>query len=265
MIPAILFTAFLASCQDADPPKTQQISVEQRESAIESAMELINSRRTVEALAITSTLIKKDSASAESQEIHALALISEGGRLQSIGDFNHAREKQLEALQAYIIACGQSTTPGLLQLSTAQLAHMLKENSTAIEYYQLAHENVPEDSRAAFFLGQILMLDKNWKEAKVWISESLKRDQSQPPAILSLSLIEAELGNSEVALELATKGCQIQPNDPKLRFIQARVLRLTGYPNQAIEILHRLPRVMREDKLFKDELEACETQTKVKK
>jgi tetratricopeptide (TPR) repeat protein len=265
MIPAILFAAFLASCQDADSPKTQQITVEQRESAIESAMELINSRRTVEALAITSTLVKKDSASAESQEIHALALISEGGRLHNIGDLTRAREKQLEALQAYIIACEQSTTPGLLQLSTAQLAHMLKENNTAIQYYKLAHENVPGDSRAAFFLGQIFMLEKKWDEAKIWIAHSLERNRNEPPAILSLALIEAELGNSETAIELARIGCEIQPNDPKLRFIQARVLRITGHHDQAIEILLRLPKVMRKDKLFQDELNACEAQLKAKK
>ncbi len=264
MIPAIVFVAFLVACQEADSPKTQQLTVEQRESAIESAMELINSNSTVEALAITSMLIKKDFDSAESQEIHALALISEAGRLLSTGDIARAKEKQLEALQAYIIACKQSNSPELLQLSTAQLAHMLQEYSTAIQYYILAHENVPDDFRASFFLAQIYMLNKDWEEAKRWISASLVRNQTEPTAILSLSLIEAELGNNLTAIELAKKGCQLNPNDPKLRFIQAKVLRLSGHPVQAIEILLRLPSTIKEDSLYQDEFQKCIDLTKGK-
>jgi len=257
MIPAILLVAILSSCQNEDSVQEQKITIEQRQSAIESAMELINARRTIEALAITSTLVQKDPTSADVQETHALALLSEGGRLDTMQEFVQSREKYSEALHAYTLACEHSSDPGLLQLSTAQLAHMLKENDTAIKYYILAHENVPHDPRASFFLAQLLMLDSQWENAKLWITESLVRDSNEASALLSLALIEAELGNKLVAMQLAEKGCSIKPHDSKVRFIQARVLRLVGKPQQAMEILLGLPVHIQQGTLCQEELKKC--------
>ena len=131
MIPAIFLVAFLTACTNTETPQTQQITVEQREASIHSAMQHLQAGRSMEALAITSTLVDRDSTSAQSQEVHALALIAEGWRYDNSGDPNQGVEKRNEALSAYILACNQSTTPGLLQLSTAQLAHMLGDIPTA--------------------------------------------------------------------------------------------------------------------------------------
>ena len=259
MIPAMLIVAFATACSNTETPQSQQITVDQRESAIDSAMQHLQANRSMEALAITSTLVARDPDSAESQEIHALALISEGWRHENIGNPDVGTEKWTEALDAYILACNQSTTPGLLQLSTAQLAHMVGEIPTAKKYYELAHDNVFNDARASFFLAQIDLLNSEWEPAKRWIKQSLKRSPNEPFALLSLALIEAELGNTSVALELATQGCLILPDEPNLRFIQARVVRLAGNPVQALEILIALPKNMLETSMCKEEIDSCMT------
>lgn len=257
MIPAILCVAFITSCGNTESAETQPITVEERNAAIESAMELLQASQTIEALAITSILIAKDPDSPQSQETHALALMGEGWRHDNLGEYTKAKEKRTAALDAYILACEKSISPGLLQLSTAQLAHMTGEIPIAIQYYKLAHTNVPNDPRASFFLGQIALLDKQWTEAKGWIAESLNRVPDEPFAILSLALIEAELGNTELATSLAMKGCSMLPEEPNLRFIQARVLRLSGHPTQAWEILSALPKEFQGSQMYIDELNEC--------
>ena len=78
MIPAILILAFITACSNTETPQTKQVTVEQREASIHSAMQHLQAGRSMEALAITSTLVDRDSDSAQSQEAHALALIAEG-------------------------------------------------------------------------------------------------------------------------------------------------------------------------------------------
>jgi len=255
MIPATLCIAFTVACSNTDSPQSESITVEQRQSAIESANEMLQANRTIEALAITSILVEKDTESPESQEIHALTLIAEGWRLEGIGDWGSAHEKRIEALKSYVNACNNSNAPGLLQLSTAQLAHMIGDTSTATTYYKLAHDNIPTDARASFFLAQIAMLDQRWGEAERWVSESLQRNPNEPFAMLSLALIEAELGNTDRAVTLAENGCDIMPDNPNLRFIQARVLRLAGKPAQAMDILLALPNEMQSSQVYKDEID----------
>ena len=255
MIPATLCIAFTVSCSNTDSPQSETITVEQRQSAIESANEMLQANRTIEALAITTTLVEKDSESPESQEIYALSLIAEGWRLEANGEWDRAHEKRIEALRAYINACTNSRVPGLLQLSTAQLAHMVGDTTTATMYYKLANNNIPTDARASFFLAQIAMLDQRWGEAERWISECLQRNPNEPFALLSLALIEAELGNIDSALKFAESGCELMPDNPNLRFIQARVLRLAGKPRQAMEILLALPNEMHQSQLYKDEID----------
>jgi tetratricopeptide (TPR) repeat protein len=254
MIPSILLVALLVACGKTDSPQTHSITVEQRDAAIESANELLQTNQVQEALAITSTLVANASDSAKSQEVHARALIAEGLRLDGLGKLGKAQEKRHEALDAYILACTQSTTPGLLQLSTAQMAQMIGEDEIAHEYYKLAHVNVPDDGRASFFLAQMEMLDKQWEEGRDWISQSLERNPNEPYALLSLAVIEAELGNFSIAITLAAKGCSISPTDPNLRFMQARVLRLSGKPQQAMEILLALPVELQFTQVCQDEM-----------
>ena len=253
MIPAILCVAFIAACTNTESSQSQQITVEQREAAIDSAMQHLQANRSKEAIAITTTLIDRDPSSAQSQEVHALALIAEGWRYDNIGEAQLAGDKRKEALDAYITACQQSNTPGLLQLSTAQLAHMIGDLPTAISYYTLAHENVSNDARASFFLAQIALINSEWEVAKRWITESMQRNPNEPFSLLSLALAEAELGNTSEAVKLAQQGCQILPNEANLRFIQAKVSRLAGNPEQALEILLALPDSFQQSQMYQGE------------
>ena len=49
------------------------------------------------------------------------------------------------------------------------------------------------------------MLQEKWTEAKTWIDESKFRNPYEPFTLLSSALIEAQLGNSEIAVELAVE------------------------------------------------------------
>ena len=268
MIPCILGIALVASCSNSESEQSNQntavesgpaITVHQQEAAIDSAMQHLNANRSKEAIAITTTLVNRNPNSAEAQEVHALALIAEGWRHDNSGNPTLGRSMWEEALAAYIVSCNQSTAPGLLQLSTAQLAHMLGDIPTAQMYYKLSHENVPQDARASFFLGQIELLNSQWEPAKSWIVQSLARNPNEPYALLSLALIEAQLGNVAEAVEIANKGCAILPSEPNLRFIQARVMRLAGRPEQALEMLMALPKNIQDSELCQGEFQSCLT------
>ena len=235
----------------------EPITVQVRRSSIDAAMVHLDAGKVLEALAITSTLVERDPDSAQSQEAHALVLLADAARLDTMYQAEQAGYSRSKALEAYKTACAQSTNPGLLQLSAAQLAQMLGKDELAKQYYKSAHENVPIDSRASFFLAQIHMLQEEWIEAKQWIDASLERDQFEPFALLSSALIEVQLGNIDVAITRATQGCDINPNDPNLRFIQARVIRLSGNPDRALEILATLPKVLRDSPIGMEERSLC--------
>ena len=257
IIPFLIHAALLVSCGNSDSSTVEPITVQARRASIDAAMVHLDAGRVIEALAVTTTLVERDANSAQSQEAHALVLLADAARLDKLYQPEQATNARHSALRSYQFACSASTDPGLLQLSTAQLAQMLKEDEIAKRYYKMAHENVPIDSRAAFFLAQLHMLQEEWNDAKRWIDVSLQRDSFEPFALLSSALIEAQLENHDVAVALATQGCRIMPNDPNLRFIQARVLRLSGNPSRALEILATLPQILRESPIGIEERSLC--------
>jgi tetratricopeptide (TPR) repeat protein len=257
IIPFLFCVALLVGCGVSESSVVEPIAVQARRASIDSAMVHLDADKVLEALAITSTLVERDSDSAQSQEAHALVLLADAARLDTMYQTEQAEYSRSKALEAYKTACAQSTNPGLLQLSAAQLAQMLGKDELAKQYYKSAHENVPIDSRASFFLAQIHMLQEEWIEAKQWIDASLERDQFEPFALLSSALIEVQLGNIDVAITRATQGCDINPNDPNLRFIQARVIRLSGNPDRALEILATLPKVLRDSPIGMEERSLC--------
>jgi Tfp pilus assembly protein PilF len=259
MIPAVLSTVLVltAGCSDADSSTETSVTVEQRRTAINSTMEYLDSGKGKEALAIISTLAKRDPHSAVTQEKYATVLLAHSLQLSNEGDEAKGIALRKLALDAYITACKNSNSPGLLQLSTAQLAQMLGENDVAALYYEQAHNSNVNDGRAAFFLTQLHLLGKEWNQAKHWASESLLRDPNEPYTLLSAALVEAELGNFPQAQSYSERGCKILPDDPNLRCMQARVVRLSGNPTRALEILSALPLQMRGSTLVKDEQLLC--------
>ena len=85
----------------------------------------------------------------------------------------------------------------------------------------------------------------------------MERNENEPFTLLSSGLIEAQLGNFKIALLRASQGCKIKPDDSSLRFMQARVIRLTGNPAQAMDILGNLPKDFRNSPLVQDEMNMC--------
>jgi tetratricopeptide (TPR) repeat protein len=223
-------------------------------------MEHLDGGRGREALAIISTLAKKDPNCPATQETYATVLLANSLQLTSEGDDAKGIEFRKMALDAYITACKNSTSPGLLQLSTAQLAQMLDENEVASLYYKKAHNSNEGDGRAAFFLTQLHLLNKEWKQAQYWATQSLRRDPNEPYTLLSAALVEAELGNFSKAQTYSSRGCEILPDDPNLRCMQARIIRLSGNPTRALEILSALPEPFRSSALVEDEQSLCRQQ-----
>ena len=247
----------ILGCKDTYSPQETQITVDQRRASIDAAMEYLDAGRFTESLAIMQLLSNKDPRGPETQESFGIVLLACAADENQYGDPEQEKAYRSLALDAYITACQTATSPGLLQLSTAQLAHMQGAEHIALTYYNLAHDSNPKDARASFFIAQIQLLNKNWLEAKTWIDRSILRDPTGPHALLSSALVEAELGNKEVAILRARKGCSIQPDDPNLRFIQARVLRISGQPIHALDILSSLPNEQRSSDLVREEIQMC--------
>ena len=251
--------ALCIGCQNQETPPENSITQEQRDAAIESAEEHLNAGNLNKALAITTQLVSKDDTSSLSLELHALVLLALADLSQGDGALQKAQAERLKSLDAFQQACRCSTQPGLLELSTGKVAQMVGEDEIAKEYYEKAHLNVEDDGRAAFFLAQIEMLNANWQDAKIWLVKSNTRDPYEPYTLLSLALVEAQLGNHALANSLADDGCDILPNNMDLRFIQARVFRLTNQPIRAIEILNALPDSILNSKLGQEEMNLCKS------
>jgi tetratricopeptide (TPR) repeat protein len=257
MIPCLLSIALVVGCKNVDSPKESVLTIEQRRATITAAMDYLDAGKFTESLAIMKALVNKDPSGAETQESYGLVLLACASEAEDRGDSKRALTNRTLALEAYKLACNTASKPGLLQLSTAQLAHMIGKKTIANQYYELAHNTNLNDARASFFLSQLYMLDRQWVEAKTWIDLSLTRNAHEPFALMSSALIEAELGNTQLALDRATRGCFINPDNPNLRVMQARVLRLTGSAEQALNILRALPPTTQESSITQDEIAQC--------
>ena len=216
-------------------------------------MQHLNAGRTVEALAITSKLILRDPNSIDTLEKHAIVLLAEAARVETLGESAIARTRREEALEAYIAVCTHLNVHGETQFSAAQLAHMLGEIELAISLYKQSHEKLKHDGRSALWLAQIDLLSTNWSEANYWITESLTRNPKEPTALISAGLIQANLGDCENALLSTKSAIRMQPNNQNFRLMQARVLRICGDPERAIEILSSLT----PSQVVRDEIELC--------
>ena len=249
----LLAVCFLAACSRDAGPSTPAIPAETRRTALESAMQHLDAGRSVEALAITSKLILRDPNSIDALEKHAIVLLAEAARLESLGNSPIANTHRENALESYIAACSHQDVKGETQFSAAQLAHMLGKIELAISLYMESHEKLIHDGRSALWLAQIDLLAQNWSEANEWISKSLQRNPKEPSALISAGLIQANLGNCEDAKAYTNKAIRLQPNDQNFRIMQARVLRICGDPQRAIEILSSL----QSSQAVIDEIELC--------
>ena len=86
MIPALLIAVLITCCAGNDSAPRASITVEQRRAAINSAMEHLDADRINEALAIISTLVKKDPVSSQTQETYATILLANSIKLDNIGE-----------------------------------------------------------------------------------------------------------------------------------------------------------------------------------
>ena len=87
----------------------------------------------------------------------------------------------------------------------------------------------------------------------------MARNSTEPYSLLSSGLIEASLGNFELATSRADEGCKQKPNDENLRFMQARVYRKAGHPNRAVEILSQLSDPLKSSALTQEEIALCQS------
>ena len=259
MILALTIVALSQSCKNEVSLQSKEIPIEKRSKSIKSAMEYLDSGQIVKALAITSVLVKQDGNSPQSQETHGLVLLASADQFEQDGFPDNARIERERALKAFESACMLLSKPTLLSLSAGQLAHMLGRNEQAISHYKIAHEADNQDERASFFLAQMHMLEKEWQEAQSWINKSMARNRDEPYTLLSSGLIEASLGNIELAIQRADKGCKQKPNDENLRFMQARVYRKAGQPIRAIEILSQLSEPLKSSALTLEEIRLCQS------
>jgi len=254
IIPAtLLAVCFLTCCSSDSEPSTPPLSTEARRAALDSAMQHLDAGRTVEALAITSKLIVRDSNSIDTLEKHAIVLLAEASRIEKLGNSAHANSRREEALESYVAACSHLHVKGETQFSAAQLAHMLGETELAVSLYKKSHQKLPRDGRSALWLAQIDLLSQNWDSANYWIAESLQRNANEPSTLISAGLIQANLGDCEKAMDFTSKAIRIKPNDQNFRLMQARVLRICGDPIRAIEILSALE----PSQVVKDEIARC--------
>ena len=106
------------------------------------------------------------------------------------------------------------------------------------------------------------MLEEEWQDAQSWINKSMERNSTEPYTLLSSGLIEASLGNLELARARADDGCKQKPNDENLRFMQARVYRMAGQPNRALEILSQLSEPLKSSELTRQEMALCQSAVK---
>ncbi len=233
--------ALLVGCADPPPQPTAAPTHTDRRAAIEAVHVHLDAGRVAEALAISTRLVEAAPNDPRGLETDALVHLSYAAQLDTDGRYALGMQERGIAFDRYDRACANAAEPGLLYLSAGQIAQVLGWKEDARRHYEAADLAVPDDPRASFFLGQMALLESDHDAARIWLVRSNDILPNEPTTVASLALVEFHTGNSERALELAAQACALRPDDYGLRIIQARIVRVSGDPARAIELLSSLP------------------------
>lgn len=131
------------------------------------------------------------------------------------GEFDRAKEHAERSIQLNPNWAASWATAGTINLYE-------KNYTKAIHYFREALKRDGGNYAAFYFLGQSLLMTKDYTSAKGWLEQALKSFPDNSPLLQLLAIAEYNLGNQTKALELAQKA--MTSGDPQAQSIYQKIV-----------------------------------------
>jgi len=235
MIACALMASGLPGCDRPAPPSQARVDVPASAAAIET---YLREGLPDEALRIADRLRELEPDSALAAELQARALLMAA---------THDAERGLDplprrrlALDRYAEACALAPREVGLWRSQGVAADMAGDTVQAIRCYQTAAGLDPSSMQDRLLLGLAYLRQREFEEARRALDDAQRLAPDSPWPISAQASLRGELGAFDEAITLARQAVSIAPTETGLSVNLGKVLRQSGAPGQAVDVLMAL-------------------------
>lgn len=150
-------------------------------------------------------------------------------------------DRPAEALPHYqrALLIGPDTAP--LRFEAGTVANTAGNRASAVEHYKVATTLDQSNPQYPLFLGMVQLQLGDRPQATINLLRAIRLDPAIAEAWGTLAQMSLDENRVQSALEQARTARQLQPDVPRWRVLQARILRRDNRPEEAIELLQGLP------------------------
>ncbi len=124
-----------------------------------------------------------------------------------------------------------------LVLGIIQLGLKKPDLQDAEENFRESLKRQPDNAQAQLHLGYVLLKQKRYSDARVWLEKTTQKETGSPEAFYYLGLIAQEQNENEQAIELFQKVIQLEPAFANAHIaLGAIYLKLKNYPRAQQEL-----------------------------
>jgi tetratricopeptide (TPR) repeat protein len=225
----------LPGCDRPTPPRQAQVDVPASAAAIET---YLREGLPDEAMRVADRLREVEPGSALAAELQARALLMAATHDAERGLDPLPRRRQ--ALDRYAEACEMAPREAGLWRSQGVAADMAGDAPRAIRCYQTAAELDPSSMQDRLLLGLAHLRRRDFEEARRALEDAKRLAPDSPWPVSAQASLRAELGAFDEAIALARSAVTMAPTESGLAVNLGKVLRQSGAPGQAIDVLMAL-------------------------
>ncbi len=170
----------------------------------------------------------------EVQSTQALMARDQGRADEFIERINHAAA-------AYAQAVRRSPENAPLHHAAAVVFDLAGKSKDALALYQRASDLEPQNTQFLLYLAQAMTRAEEYTKATATLARLLKIDPSEAWGYACLAEIDLAEKHTSMALDHIRKAREIDPDQKAFRITEAKVLRRSGKPRDALELLLALP------------------------
>jgi tetratricopeptide (TPR) repeat protein len=227
------------------------------DASLHAAEDHLNAGDLANAEAILTRLVERAPDDVRGFELLAHTQLSRGVTERAKGDHAGARRHFENAYYQFTRVIELSPGEAGYHQSAGEIAQMLDNDDEALEHYQRARALSPRDPKPALMAAQILVQRDRFDEAEDALQRVLERDPDEPLAHVSLANLRLKQRRYDEALAAVREAREIDPAETSFRLLEATILRQSGRPRAALELLVPLDAEQRARHTVAREIAAC--------
>lgn len=207
----------------SEPPRPTVAAGETLNALLNSAATYVNQKEPEKAEAIMREAIARFPEERELRIQYAQVLL--------------ALKKSEEAYEQYVVAIKLGSRDATLEFMAGTIASTLGKLDSAVSHYTNAQTIDPSAARYPLFLAQVQIKLNRIDDAKANLLRSGKIDPDQAVVWGTLSELTLRENKPGVALQHIARARQIEPGVTDWRIIEAKALKRSNRPEEAIKLL----------------------------